>query len=192
MKKVLIAVDDIRSSKSVLSTYYNSVQRPETIVLLHVERLQGKSMMIDMLGEAEIKTLRESIQDTEHKIELDRKAKKILDYYREALEEGGTATVKTVIRDGMPADEIVKVAAEEGVDLIILGYNGKKGFNRLISGSVVKDVMKKTGIPVLMATRTTMCEEPYSWRDAYAAVSVVTVLMLALFLVSVMVEHGIF
>jgi len=38
MKKVLIAVDDIRSSKSVLSTYYNSVQRPETILLLNVDR----------------------------------------------------------------------------------------------------------------------------------------------------------
>lgn len=192
MSKILIAVDDIRSSKAVLATYYNSVQRPDTILLLNVERLEGKSMMIDMLGDAEMNTLKECLKDTDHKIELDRKAQNILDYYRKELEEGGAASIRTIIREGIAADEILKVASEEQVDLIILGYNGKKGLGRLISGSVAQDVMKKAQVPVLMAKKTTMCEEPYSWKDAYTAISVVSAVVLALFLIGTIVEHGAF
>lgn len=57
MKKVLIAVDETEGSKSVLSVFHNMVRPPETVVLVHVQRLEGKSMMIDMLGEAEMSTL---------------------------------------------------------------------------------------------------------------------------------------
>jgi len=59
MKKVLIAVDDTKASKAVLTTFHNSVQHSEVVILMHVERLQGRSLMIDMLGEAEIATLRD-------------------------------------------------------------------------------------------------------------------------------------
>jgi len=49
MKKVLIAVDDTKASKAVLTTFHNSVSQPDEIILLHVERLAGRSLMIDML-----------------------------------------------------------------------------------------------------------------------------------------------
>lgn len=190
MKKILIAVDDTKGSKAVLRTFYNSVQLPEEVVLLHVERLQGRSAMIDMLGESEMKTLKESLKDTEYKQELDRKAVKILDYYKNELAEGGFSDVRTVIREGHPADEILKVASEEGVDLVILGYSGRKGLSRLLSGSVAKDVEKNTTVPVLVARHVPMCTEPYSWKDAYTAVTVTTAIMLGMFLLSQVIQRG--
>jgi nucleotide-binding universal stress UspA family protein len=190
MKKILIAVDDTKGSKAVLRTFYNSVQLPEEVVLLHVERLQGRSAMIDMLGEPEMKTLKESLKDTEHKQELDRKAVKILDYYKNELVVGGFNDVRTVIREGHPADEILKVASEEGVDLVILGYSGRKGLSRLLSGSVAKDVEKNTTVPVLVARHVPMCTEPYSWKDAYTAVTVTTAIMLGMFLLSQVIQRG--
>jgi len=81
MKKVLIAVDGTKDSKSVLSAFRNLEQRPEDVVLLYVERLEGNSLMIDMLGEAEMSTLKDSLKGTEDKEALDRKAEKILNYY---------------------------------------------------------------------------------------------------------------
>jgi len=151
MKKVLIAVDDTKGSKAILSTFHNLVQTPETVILLHVERLEGRSMMIDMLGEAEMKTLKESLRGTDHKERLDRKAEKILLYYKKEIEDGGPVAVKTVVRDGHPAGEILRVAEDEGVDLVIIGQTRQNRLNRLITGSVAREVKQGARVPVLVA-----------------------------------------
>jgi nucleotide-binding universal stress UspA family protein len=146
--------------------------------------------MIDMLGEAELSTLKESLKGTEYKEALDEKAEKILAYYKKELENGGVSSVTTVIRAGRPADEILKVAEEEFVDQILLGYKEQKGFSRFLTGSVAGDVQKNAKVPVLLASRPLMCEEPYSWKDAYAAVTVTTVIVLAMFLLGVILQRG--
>lgn len=169
MKKVLIAVDETEGSKAVLSVFHNMVRPPESVVLVHVQQLEGKSLMIDMLGEAEMSTLRESLKGSEHKEALDRQSQKILNYYRKELDNGGLVSVKTVVRDGVPSEEIMKVAQEEGVDLIITGYNGKTVMQRLITGSVSKHVEKNAPVPVLVAKNPTE-EEKYAWTAAAAAV----------------------
>jgi len=151
MKKVLIAVDDTKGSKEVLSVFRNLVRPPEEVLLLHVQRLEGRSMMIDMLGDAELSTLKESLKGTEYKEELDKKAEKILNYYKRELEDGGLIRIRTLIREGIPADEINKVAEEENIDLIIMGSNGKRGLFRLVAGCVSKEVEKNSTVPVLVA-----------------------------------------
>jgi nucleotide-binding universal stress UspA family protein len=190
MNKVLIAVDDTKASRAVLSTFHNSVSRPDEIILLHVERLEGRSMIIDMLGEAEMTTLKEMVKDTEHKENLDRKAGKILDFYKKEFMDDGMTRLKTVTRAGKPADEILKVADEEGAGLILLGYSGRKGLSRLIAGSVVSDVEKMAKVPVLTARAPIACEEPYSWRDAYAAVSVTMAVIIGMFLLGIILQGG--
>jgi len=185
MKRVLIVVDDTKTSKSVLSTFHNSVWNPESVVLLHVERLQGRSVMIDMLGEAELSTLKESLKGTDYKEMLDIKAEKILSYYKRELENRGSFSVKTIIRAGHPAEEILKVADEENVDIILLGSHGLTGLNRLFIGSTAEDVEKRAKVPVLVAKRPNICEERYSWKDAFAAVTVTTLIVLGLFLLGV-------
>ena len=163
MKKVLIAVDETESSKSVLSVFHNMVRPPETVVLVHVQRIEGKSMMIDMLGEAEMETLRESLKGSAHKEALDRQSQKILNYYKKALDNGGLVNVKTVVRDGVPSEEILKVAQEEGVDLIITGFSGKTVMQRLVSGCVSRDLEKNAPVPVLVAKDM---EEKHAWGVA--------------------------
>jgi nucleotide-binding universal stress UspA family protein len=169
MKKVLIAVDETEGSKAVLSVFRNMVRPPESVVLVHVQQLAGKSMIIDMLGEAEMSTLRESLKGTEHKEALDQRSQKILNFYKKELDNGGLIRVKTVVRDGVPSEEIMKVAQEEGVDLIITGYNGKTLMQRLISGSVSKDVEKNAPVPVLVAKNPTE-QEKYDWAAATARI----------------------
>lgn len=164
MKKVLIAVDETEGSKSVLSVFHNMVRPPETVVLVHVQRLEGKSVMIDMLGEAEMSTLRESLKGTEHKEALDRQSQKILNFYKRELDNGGLVSVKTVVRDGVPSEEIMKVAQEEGVDLIITGCSGKTVMQRLVSGCVSSDLERKAPVPVLVAKDA--AEEKHAWGVA--------------------------
>jgi nucleotide-binding universal stress UspA family protein len=169
MKKVLIAVDDTKGSKAVLSVFQNLVRPPEEVLLLHVERLEGKSLMIDMLSESELSTIKESLKGTEYKEELDRNAQKILDYYKRELEDGGLISVRTLIREGIPADEITKVAEEENVDLIIVGSNGKKGLVRLVTGCVSKEVEKNAAVPVIVA-KGDATAKAYGVKEVTAAV----------------------
>jgi len=167
MKKVLIAVDDSKASESVVSVFSNLVRPPEEVILLHVERLEGRSMMIDMLGEAELSTLKESLKGTEYKEELDRKAEKILDHYKKKFENQGLIYIRTMVREGIPSEEIAKVAEEENVELVIVGYSGKKGLNRLITGCVSKEVERKSKAPVIVA-KEKADKEPYGLKEAAA------------------------
>ena len=49
---------------------------------------------------------------------------------------------------GEPAEEIVKFAEENQVNLIIMGTHGRTGLASIFLGSVTVDVIKKTCIPV--------------------------------------------
>jgi nucleotide-binding universal stress UspA family protein len=57
--------------------------------------------------------------------------------------------VETVVVSGMPADKIVEVANQKGVDLIIMGTHGRKGLEHAIFGSVCEKVIRKASCPVL-------------------------------------------
>src|SRR5512137_378825 len=192
MKKVLIAVDDTKGSRNVLSVFHNFVQLPVEVVLLHVERLEGRSMMIDMLGDAEISTLKEMLTGTEYKAALDKRSDRILDVYRNDIAQDSRVTIKLMRRDGIPTDEILKVADEECADMIILGQSGKWGVDRFITGRVAKHVEKHAKVPVLVAKRPLMCEEPYTKKDAWAAVSVTSAVMVLLFLLGFILQRGTF
>jgi len=159
MEKVLIAVDDTKGSKNVLGVFRNLVKPPKEVLLLHVQRLEGRSLMIDMLSESELSTLKESLEGTEYKEKLDRHSEKILHYYKKEFENSGLVSIRTIKREGIPADEILKVAEEERVDLIVVGGDGKKGFNRIITGCVSKHVERNASVPVIV-------EKPVSQKPA--------------------------
>ena len=190
MKKILIAVDDTKGSKNVLSLFQNFVQQPAEVILLHVERLEGRSLIIDMLGEAEMSTLKEMLTDTDHKAVLDKRSERILSFYQKELALDGLSTIKTMRREGIPSEEILKVSDEVGAELIILGQSGKRGIDRFITGTVAQYVEKNTKVPVLVAKRPLMCEETVTRKDAYAAISVTTAIVFALFLLGFILQRG--
>jgi len=190
MRKILIAVDDTKGSRNVLSVFHNFVQLPVEVILLHVERLEGRSMMIDMLGDPEMATLKDMLHGTEYKEALDRRSEKILAFYEKELTNDGQVTIRTMRREGVPSEEILKVSAEVGAELIILGQSGKIGFDRFITGQVAKYVESKATVPVLVARRPLMCEEAVTKKDAWAAVSVTTAVVFALFLLGFFLQRA--
>jgi nucleotide-binding universal stress UspA family protein len=159
MNKVLIAVDETKGSKKVFGVLQNLVKPPKEILLLHVQRLEGRSLMIDMLSESELSTIKESMEGTEFKEEQDRKTEKILNFYRKELENNGLISIRTIKKEGIPADEILKVAEEENVDLIVVGTNEKKWLNRLITGCVSENVERNSNIPVITGKAENMEKE---------------------------------
>jgi Universal stress protein UspA and related nucleotide-binding proteins len=62
----------------------------------------------------------------------------------------GDMPVTTSILDGRPAAEIVKYAVAKKIDLIVIGTQGKKGFERLLLGSVAEEVIRSAPCKVLV------------------------------------------
>ncbi|MBU2547418.1 MAG: universal stress protein [Proteobacteria bacterium] len=50
---------------------------------------------------------------------------------------------------GDPAEEILKYAEREEIDMIIMGTHGRKGLERVLFGSVAEYVVKNALVPVL-------------------------------------------
>jgi nucleotide-binding universal stress UspA family protein len=63
---------------------------------------------------------------------------------REALH-----AVALVRKSDAPADEIVKYAREENVDLIVMGTHGRPGVAHLLMGSVAEKVVRTAPCPVM-------------------------------------------
>ncbi len=64
--------------------------------------------------------------------------------------EGNGATVRTVVRQGQPARQIVAVAREVEADAIAMSTHSRRGINRLMFGSVAEQVLHETNLPVLL------------------------------------------
>jgi nucleotide-binding universal stress UspA family protein len=65
----------------------------------------------------------------------------------------GVAQDFVLQRGGPAADFILSFAEDHNIDLIVMGTHGRRGMDRLIMGSVLERVLRKTRCPV-MAVRT--------------------------------------
>jgi len=57
--------------------------------------------------------------------------------------------VRTVLRTGVPHEEIVAVATDELADLLVIGTHGRGGMSRALIGSVADRVVRLAPCPVL-------------------------------------------
>jgi nucleotide-binding universal stress UspA family protein len=58
--------------------------------------------------------------------------------------------VESVLLEGHPADEIVKFAEQNDIEMIVMGTLGKTGLDRFLLGSVAENVVRHSKIPVLV------------------------------------------
>lgn len=70
------------------------------------------------------------------------------DRYGDALIDFERAV--THVRVGTPAEEIAQLAADLGADLVIVGTHGRRGFRRLLVGSVAESTVRMAPCPVLV------------------------------------------
>jgi nucleotide-binding universal stress UspA family protein len=57
--------------------------------------------------------------------------------------------IETVRLDGAPAFEILRFAGEHQFDLIVMGTHGRRGFRRIVMGSVAEAVVREAKCAVL-------------------------------------------
>jgi universal stress protein A len=68
-------------------------------------------------------------------------------------EECAGLAVEEIIAHGDSATEIVRVATERGVDLIVIASHGRTGLGRILFGSTAESVVRHARCPVLVVKR---------------------------------------
>lgn len=108
------------------------------IILLNVDPIEVDKQVLAkeplMLQRAEVikDLIMENVEDVEGKL------------------GGDIYKFRHILKTGSPHEQILKVAKDEDVDLIIMGSNKHSGAYRFLIGSVADQVIKKTNTPVLL------------------------------------------
>jgi len=59
-------------------------------------------------------------------------------------------SVKSKVSIGNPADEIIKFANDEKIELIVMGTTGLGGIKKFVFGSVARNISEKANCPVML------------------------------------------
>jgi acetoin utilization protein AcuB len=119
---------------------YAKILRAE-LIIMHVlsSRLVGYPFFEEAVGD-DIAELQQKLDDRV-KVELEEVAKAC---------GQDCAVVRTCVRSGVTANEIVRCADELSADLIVMGTHGWSGLKHLILGSTVENVLRMASCPVLI------------------------------------------
>lgn len=153
MRKVLVAVDAAKGSDACVKACAEIFSRapPKTVIVLHVQQPGGgPTVMHERMSDAEFETLKDELDRTGALQLLQVKSNAIVASHRKKLQRRGIRAIKTIVRTGHVAEEILNTAKEEGVGLIIIG-NTRGAVARLMMGDVVKAVVSGAEVPVLLA-----------------------------------------
>lgn len=136
-RHILVAVDFAESSKRALELAVSLVEGTDIrLTVLHVCELPGMIYgdfgfsVVDIVGpleEAAKMRLIELMSDVRAKV----------------------PTAKSELRVGIAWEGILDAAKADGVDLVVVGTHGRRGFKHALLGSVAEKVVRLSKVPVL-------------------------------------------
>lgn len=109
---------------------------------------------VTLLHVVDPEVLKETIQVSEESEEqvrgkMERQGQNYLDHLERVAERYQVETRREML-EGDPYREIVDLAGERGIDLIVMGHAGLRGPRRKIAGSVAERVIRFAHCPVLV------------------------------------------
>ena len=153
MNKILVAVDDSKGAEQAVKILasWEGVLQPESILVLNVQKLFGRSIMGEVLeSDQDLNELSAALEGSEYTEKLDAASNKVVNYFTAMLEQAGFKNINALVKKGHPAEQIVSTAKEEGVDLIVIGPRGRR-LHTLLLGSVSREVVNTSPVSVLVA-----------------------------------------
>ena len=141
LKRILLATDLSPASEPALRCAAALAIRMDAgLVLLHV------------VSEKELDGLAKAHQPR-HPVDLiySELQEAVREQYRRAVpdEVRRFLHAEVLVVPGVPSEEIIRIAAAEGTDLIITGTHGRTGLRRILMGSVAEGVLRGAPCPVL-------------------------------------------
>ncbi len=148
-KKILFPTDFSKGLLRAIQKFgrQNKIEVKECIILHVIDEgyIEDLSNGYSFLYKKEDKEL----EDIEKKLEKEAK-KKLESRVERCKKMINSQNIRTMVRIGIPYDEIVKIADEENVSLILLPSHGKLGYSHEILGSTTMRVLRKTKKPILI------------------------------------------
>ncbi len=89
------------------------------------------------------------VDATKEEVETVRQAEEYVGGVAAQLADAGLA-VRTSVRYGKPAVEIVSHVVDNHADFVAMSTHGRSGLSRLVMGSVAEAVVRNAGVPVLL------------------------------------------
>ncbi len=123
-KKILVAMDNSDLAKKALN----------------------KAIELAKLANSEVYVVTVIEKETPHN---KAEAEKLLTHAEEQAEDQGVM-INPFIRVGEPPDEVVFLAMDERIDLIVLGEHGETGVRRLLLGSTAQEVIRFAKCSILV------------------------------------------
>jgi nucleotide-binding universal stress UspA family protein len=138
-KRILLATDLTPASRPAFDEAVRIAdERGAELILAHAYQLPNLGQPVALAGEAYDamdRQLRESAERHMQRLVVDARNRKV--------------RTRTLVVFGDPYEAITKAAADEGVDLVIMGTHGRKGVARFFLGSVASRVISTAPCPVL-------------------------------------------
>lgn len=127
--KILAPIDGSEHSKKALefACRFARMYQASLIVLHVLHEAPGSDTLV--LGGASV-TVEASRED------LEKAAAGLFAAAREVAAQAGCTDIETVVRGGYPAQQILKFAKKNHVDIIVMGSRGRSDFKGLLLGSV--------------------------------------------------------
>jgi len=76
-------------------------------------------------------------------------AQDAISHLEELFEQESDLSCQSAIEHGSPYEAILSYAAENGIDLIVMGTHGRRGLSRVLLGSVTERVIRLSNDPVV-------------------------------------------
>ncbi|PAV14373.1 universal stress protein [Methanosarcina spelaei] len=144
-KKMMIATDGSDCSRLAAEKGIELARLSGgTVYAVCVVSTTSLSMYMDYLSSTGMNPYWELIYEG-----LKKQAQQAVDYVKGLGEKKGI-DVESIVLEGDPADELIRYAEENGMDLIVMGTLGRTGIERLLLGSVAGNVVRHSKVPVMV------------------------------------------
>jgi nucleotide-binding universal stress UspA family protein len=137
--KILAPTDFSEHSALALDTAMDLAPPGATVVLCHV--IDDAPLTYGYIGVA--------VPTQDMLARLAQEAERELQAFKPTVPKPDVLLERRVVH-GNPYLEIVRLAEEEAVDLIVLGTHGRSGIKHFLIGSVAEKVLRKAPCPVLV------------------------------------------
>ncbi len=140
--KVLFTVDNTELSNKVVAKSIDTLN------------LKDKEIHLATVYEIPDYLFLEGSLDSNWMLEIERKQEKasllLLSKFEKMFSENGLTVSSKAILNGVPAQELIKYAHKENIDLVVSGTRDKKYLSKFILGSVSKRVLENVKSDVLI------------------------------------------
>ncbi len=150
-KKILVPTDFSEPSNRALEYAFTfGAKFDAEILVLHV--VDGRALQsISSYSYGEV--AEEYLAKHSHEDMAEEVNQVLAEEIKKGVEYDHKLKVTTVVRYGVPYDQIIKVAEEEGVDFIVVGARGQTALADALMGGVAAKVSRRARCPVFIVRR---------------------------------------